>query len=174
MQRPGVPSLVEVCLGINGGDIKASVQELLTDTHDNDKESDEEDGSDDGSDSDEDDEASVINGCYEQIPEHLRRFVLCSCNCKTVGPAEIAALRWALVPHAIQIIFIHVPIVIPTLLELCLDVTLESASPRDVSTFTSRNTCIAINPNNTKPRQTWTILRTSFITQQPVEAPTRP
>ncbi|KAG8880740.1 hypothetical protein FRB98_004757 [Tulasnella sp. 332] len=114
IQRTGaVPSLMEVCLGIIGGDIEASVHELLADKDDSHEESDDDEEFD--QESDDDDETSVIDGCYEQIPEHLR--------------------RWALVPHAIQIIFIHVPIFIPTLLELCLDVALESASQRDTLTI---------------------------------------
>ncbi|KAG9007375.1 hypothetical protein FRB94_014402 [Tulasnella sp. JGI-2019a] len=106
------PSLMEICLGIIGGDIEMSVQELLAEKPDED---DDESGSDErsrgDSDDDEEDETAVIDGCYEQIPEHLR--------------------RWALVPHALQIILMHVPIVIPTLLELCLDVVLESGPRHD-------------------------------------------
>lgn len=88
LQRPGtVPSLMEVCLGIIGGDIEASVQELLADKDDDsDEESDDEDESDEESDEDEDDETSVIDGCYEQIPEHLRRSVLPSSGlCESYG-----------------------------------------------------------------------------------------
>lgn len=71
----GILSLMEISIAIIGGDIEASVRELL-DTLKNNQDNDDDDGSHtEDSDEDEEDETYIIDGCYEQIPEHLRRSV---------------------------------------------------------------------------------------------------
>lgn len=67
-----VPPLMETCAAIIGDDIEASVMELLGD---GDASSTSSDGceSDEEESEDEDDETDVVDGCYEQIFEHLRR-----------------------------------------------------------------------------------------------------
>ena len=66
-------SLMEITASIIGSDIEASSRELLEGTSSSD---DSREGSNYGNTSEEeDDETSVIDGCYEQLPEHLRWYV---------------------------------------------------------------------------------------------------
>jgi hypothetical protein len=66
-----IPTLAEICTSMIGADIEASVMELLrADARSDDTSSD---GTEEDIEEDEDDETDIIDGCYEQIPEHLRR-----------------------------------------------------------------------------------------------------
>lgn len=66
-----VRPLMEMCAAIIGDDIEASVMELLGDSEGSSSYSG--DDSEDESEDSDDDETYVVDGCYEQIPEHLRR-----------------------------------------------------------------------------------------------------
>ncbi|KIO25480.1 hypothetical protein M407DRAFT_8371 [Tulasnella calospora MUT 4182] len=113
-----IPPLMEIVTAIIGDDIEASVIELLRAN----RPLNSDDSSFEVEDDDEEDETTVIDGCYEQIPEHLR--------------------RWALVPHAVKMILIRAPNS-PTILETCLDIALEHRSTRDALCFLRRILSVA-------------------------------
>ncbi|KAG8906425.1 hypothetical protein FRB99_006927 [Tulasnella sp. 403] len=103
-----VPTLMELSTRLIGLDIEASVSELLESMRPLDSDGDPIVPEDDDV---EEDGTYIVDGCYDQIPEHLR--------------------RWAIVPHAVSMILSRVPVEIPTLLETCLDVTLEYGATQD-------------------------------------------
>ncbi|KAG9018981.1 hypothetical protein FRB90_007561 [Tulasnella sp. 427] len=113
-----IPPLMQIATSIIGDDIEASVMELLRAN----KPLNSDDSTFEVDEDDEEDETYIIDGCYEQIPDHLR--------------------RWALVPHAVKMILIRAPNS-PTILETCLDIALEHGSTRDALSLLRRLLSIA-------------------------------
>ncbi|KAG9047020.1 hypothetical protein FS837_003203 [Tulasnella sp. UAMH 9824] len=113
-----ISPLMEIVTAFIGADIEASVMEQLRAN----RPFNSDDSSFEVEEDDEEDETSVIDRCYERIPEHLR--------------------RWALVPHAVKMILIRAPNS-PTILETCLDIALEHGSTRDALCFLRRVLSVA-------------------------------